>query len=402
MKKHYFFAAVALVTLASCSEDSPISGPGESGKEIGFRTVTDKGTRAAVTDATNMLSFTVTGWWDQDGTNSYGNVATGGYLFDAKDITRGEAGGTAWEYSPKRYWPITGAVDFFAYSPASSKNLTKGVKGLDAVAPEIVYTVPTVAENNAQEDFLVATLLNAKSGTVMLNFQHALSRVKFKAKKEVDDVEYLIDGIELVNLHSTAELDITALGTDNKSVFPASGGFNYDLGDPVILWTKHSTPTDYVVDFGESPVYVKQEDYISVLGETNGLMVMPQETKLGEVYINDDIDKKKPSGEVITPADVAQPKENLEDCFYIKVSYKAFQGAGDEIFYYAGSATTSRVMYIPVRNPKDPAVGLTFEIGRQYIFLITFGNTGGGTGELGEAIIFDVNVQPWDDVEVPL
>ena len=59
-------------------------------------------------------------------------------------------------------------------------------------------------------------------------------------------------------------------------------------------------------------------------------------------------------------------------------------------------------MYIPVRNPKDPVVGLTFEIGRQYTFLITFGNTGGGTGELGEAIIFDVNVQPWDDVEVPL
>lgn len=402
MKKISIIAATVVITLAACSDENVTSGLGENGKEVAFRTITDKGTRAAVTDATNMLSFTVTGWWDSDDSNSYGDAGKGSYLFDAKDITRGETGGTEWDYTPKRYWPLAGTVDFFAYSPASSKNLITGMKGLKKATPEIIYTVPAVAENNAQEDFLVAAFLDASGGTVALNFQHALSRVKFEAKKNVDDVEYLIDGIELVKLNSTGELDITALN-GTASVFPATTGFAYDPATPLVLWTNQSTVTDYAVDFSNSPVSVKYDEYTSVIGVTNGLMVMPQKTELGEVYGKTDIGNNKPnSGEKITLADLVTPKEGLENSFYIKVSYKAYQGSGDELFYYAGSATSSKEMFIPVKDPANNTIGLTFEIGRQYIFRLTFGDSSSGTGELGDAIDFSVDVQPWDDVTVDI
>lgn len=397
MKKLAIMAAVGISALTACTNEDSIPGVGENGKEVAFRTVTDKGTRAAVTDATNMLSFTVTGWWDQDGSKSYGNTATGSYLFDAKDITRGEAGTTDWDYTPKRYWPIAGTVDFFAYSPASSKNLIKGMKGLVKATPEIKYTVPAVGENEAQEDFLIATLLDKKSGKVTLNFQHALSRVKFEAKKAVNDIEYLIDGIELVKLNSTAEIDITALNGSSESVFPSTGGFTYVPATPLVMWKNHATLADYKVDFSTSPVAVKYNDYTSVIGVTNGLMVMPQATTLGEVYSKTDIEDKG-----ITFAEVATPVTGKENCFYIKVSYKAFQGTGDEIFYYAGSATSSKEMYLPVKDPLDVGKGLTFEIGRQYTFRLTFGDSSSGTGEFGDAIDFGVTVAPWDDVEVNL
>lgn len=400
MNKIIFFTAIAATVLVGCSEEDPIPSPGETGKEVGFRTVTDKGTRAAVTDDRNMLSFTVTGWWDQDGSNSYGDLSKGSYLFNAKDITRGEGG--TWDYTPKRYWPTTGTVDFFAYSPASSINLNKGLNGLKAATPAIKYTVPMVAENNAQEDFLVATLLDSIKGTVTLNFQHALSRVKFEAKKKVKDVEYVIDSIALVNLSSTAELDLTAVNV-TTSVIPKSGGFKYDPASPLVLWAGHTTDTTYAVDFSNSPVSVMYDDYTSVIGATNGLMVMPQATELGQIYVKTEIgDNKTNSNTAVTLADVATPKEGFEKCFYIKVSYKAFQGTGSDIFYYAGNATSSKHMYIPVKDSKDNNKGLTFEIGRQYVFRLTFGDKDNGSGELGDAIKFDVDVQAWDDVEVNL
>ncbi len=382
MKKLIFFAAVAAMALPGCLADKTTDNPKFTGNAIDFRTVTDKGSRAAITDATNMTGFTVTGWWDQTQTaeNAYGDLTKGDYLFNAQDITRGE-GATAWDYNPKRYWPAAGNVDFFAYSPASSIFLSTGfgLKDFDVDAPKIKYTVLPVSETNAQEDFLVAKLLDKTSGNVTLNFQHALSRVKFQAKKNVEEIDFVIGGISLENLYANATLDMVA------NAIPETGGFDYTTGTPVVLWGDHTTLSAYGLDCGNSPISVRYDAYTSVSGLTNALMVIPQATTPGEIYTKADLD----SG-AATFDQLQTPKTGLETAFYIKVSYKAFQGD----LYYAGTPTAYKDMYIPVivGEDEDP---LVFEFGRQYTFNITFGSTG---GDLGDVIEFEVRTQQWDPV----
>lgn len=185
MKKYLFLAAIAVLVM-SCSSDEIISESDKRNGAIEFSTLTDKSqSRVAVTEKDNILSFTLTGWW----------VTGAQYLFNAFDITRspgmdenGARLDDEWSYSPPRYWPSKGNVNFFAYSPASSINVNKDKDlrqtGPLSTDPEIEYTVPT--KQNFQEDFLVALKLlqNKNTGKVGLNFQHALSRVKFNAKKQ--------------------------------------------------------------------------------------------------------------------------------------------------------------------------------------------------------------------------
>lgn len=385
MKKLLIFATVASMVTMSCSVDQTIKTPEQTGNAIDFRTLTEKSTRAAVVDAGTMTSFTVTGWWDQTAENAYGDLTKGAYLFNAQDITRGESTApTMWDYNPKRYWPAVGTVDFFAYSPASTIYMTKGLDDFSEATSKISYSVLNVTELYPQEDFLVAKMLDKSSGRVTLNFHHALSRVKFQAMKNVEEIEYEIGGISLENLYSQASLDMAAVE------LPEIDGFDYTTGTPVVLWEDHADVYDYDLDLGDSPISVKYDVFTSVSGATTALMVIPQETVAGEIYTKADVE----AGDAIF-ADLLTPKTNFENAFYIKVSYKAFQGD----LYYAGSATEYKEMYIPVKVGDDP---LTFEASRQYTFNITFGSTGGtGGGDLGDVIEFGVFVEGWDEVPPP-
>ncbi len=236
MKKMFFFSAIAAIALTACSDQNLGGGNKNKGTGIEFRTLSDKGSRAAVTTYATMSSFTLTAWWDKTAgsDNLYGdaNSDKGSFLFLGEDITRGESL-PEWVYSPVRYWPTVGNVDFFATSPASSVNVNRGLKEFgsdgdgDTHADDIItYTVPQVSEDGKQqEDFLVAVTLDQTStsdvsGRVSLQFLHALSRVKFGASKVVTDVEYQISAIRLVNLKSKGDLDLTELD-GAMSVFPS-------------------------------------------------------------------------------------------------------------------------------------------------------------------------------------
>lgn len=378
MKKYLLVFTTIALLFGACSNDEELNLQEETGgTAIEFRSLTDKTTllRAAITDETNIMSFTVTGWWDKTGGANYGstNSADGVFLFDGFNIGRGEGDVNNWDYSPKRYWPAAGkgTVDFFAYSPASSRNLSVGLENFKGDA--IKYTVPQISETGLQqEDFLLAKSTGLDGGTVDLNFQHALSRVKFFARKTNANITYVIDSVKLINLASTAELDlIDATNNTAGEPFPDKTSLDYSgRTKPLVIWKADNTSvTDYTVDMSGSPVYLKYDAtpvYYSILGETGAVMVMPQQTKLAATGTT------APTG----------------GAFAIAVSYKAYIGN----FYYAGSATTSKTQYFAV---KDPAYGsdepIAFEIGRQYNFYLTFGE------EAGSAITFVVNVGNWSD-----
>ncbi|MDL2320292.1 fimbrillin family protein [Alistipes sp. OttesenSCG-928-B03] len=392
MRKLFLMAAAAVLTLGSCSNDKEVGDVDTKNKggEIGFRTLIDKGTatRATVTTSENILGFTVTGWWDKtdDGTAKITAPTTNaGYLFNAYDITRREAGMDEWDYDPKLYWPAKGSgVDFYAYSPASSKNVTKGIYNY-AGAP-IEYTVPDPGEDESQEDFMMALTKVAKdnkNGAVTLNFAHVLSRATFSAKKTNPNITYIIRSVELVNIKKTGTLDLDGdpeAGTPVPSPIPADGKFTYSTSytptDQLTYWDSSTGALSNIgIDLGDSPVYVENE-FKSVLGPTNALMVMPQTT----TYATD-------------------PKEDATG-FMIKVSYKAFIDVNDPGTYYAGSKgdglETYKTAYFAVKDPMRSTtangnVPFTFEIGRQYNFYLTFGHEAGGP------ISFEVKVGEWNN-----
>lgn len=350
MKKFFLLVATAALTLTSCSNDEVLSSPEKenTGESIEFRPTMDNKSssllRSAITDGDNILSFTVTGMKQSDG----------GYLFNGFGITRGEDSSNEWDYTPKRYWPVGDAVDFYAYSPSSSRNVTAGITDY-TTSKSIAYTVPQISKRDAQEDFLVARVTNhnESKGPVKLNFHHTLSRVMFFARTTQKNITYTIDSIELVNLHEKGTLNLS------NSLITESASLNYS--SPVLPWVVNtSTKVNYTVDMGESPIYLLNE-YASVLGKTNAILVLPQQTTLG------------------TTAD------GSDGNFYVKVAYKAFV---DDI-YYAGSKTQNAVKYFPVKGADGNAIA--FEMGRQYNFFLEFGD------EVGAPIQFQVGVSNWSN-----
>lgn len=389
----YWLSTMAIaITLGSCSNDQELDNAqiNNNKGEIGFRSFIDKGsgTRATVTTTSNIRGFTVTGWWDREGKGSLGisGAATAGdeYLFNAYDITHREIGINQWEYSPKRYWPsddiIGGGVSFFAYSPASSKNVAQGI--YNYVGEPIRYTVPNnLGREEAQEDFLLARtgVLDAgrSDDKVSLNFAHTLSRVRFFARTTNTNLTYIIGDVQLVGLAMSGSIDINKIPTDGTFTYKDSDS----TSDPLVLWESEGGPEDIGIDIGDSPINlrggVNDNEYYSLQGESNALMVLPQTTELGAVIIDDEGAITGRNG------------------FWIKVSYKAYLNNPNTGTYFAGNPTSYEDVYFQVTDElrsKSKIAPFSFEIGRSYNFYLKFGN------EAGKDITFDVNVVGWNNV----
>lgn len=95
--------------------------------------------------------------------------------------------GTAWYYSPARYWPNNDSdvLSFFAYAPYVSQ---AGTYGIQSVSSSL--TAATINYKNGQypadcQDLLVSQLLSDRTkseGTVDFTFKHALAAVNINCK----------------------------------------------------------------------------------------------------------------------------------------------------------------------------------------------------------------------------
>lgn len=284
-----------------------------------------------------------------------------------------------WEYSPKRYWPEDKTVDFYAYSPASSRSVTQGLADYSPSQQSMIdYQLDPISETYAQEDFLVARNPGQNyessngNGTVTLQFHHALSRLRFYAKKNMpnnSDIIYVINGVELTGLNKSAQLDMTKVPSDQELTY-----MDDQLGGvPFQPWENHSGDVVYAADMGTAPVYLSDK-YESILGNTGAMMVIPQPT---DFYAPD-------------PDDWQAPAINE---FSIKVSYTAFTTDGHII---AGTKNVDgdidpAVKYFAVKDPLyETGDGIIFEMGRQYNFYLEFSN------EVKD-VKFEVKVSNWKD-----
>ena len=184
MDKKFFMgiAAMAALTLVSCSSDdlNRVSDNSSKNEAISFdgylgrSAVAVNGTRGSEETVTNLQTdgFGVFGNYSKDATTAYGNN-----LFENQLVTYDKSA-TKWTYSPLKFWPSDGHIDFLAYAPYDkSTTLTDGSKIKNFTVSEKIAEQKDLLWTNATSS-ISADLTSAKE-KVKFQFHHALSRLGY-------------------------------------------------------------------------------------------------------------------------------------------------------------------------------------------------------------------------------
>lgn len=205
MKKSIYLGIIALATLslASCSKDEVVeSVPQQPAIEFGTYLGRDITTRGTVWNDTAMkeasAGFGVFAFYTgQKAWASYNTTPTAPNFMYNQNV---EWVGSAWTYSPKKYWPATQAgadadkITFFAYAPmaSTSNGLAVSAKGATGT-PTVTYTIDNT-NLDKMADFVADALidetkkatdsdaLNNVNEPVVFTLNHELTRVNITAQ----------------------------------------------------------------------------------------------------------------------------------------------------------------------------------------------------------------------------
>lgn len=187
MKKQITFAIAAMLMLASCSEkmaNNPAA-QGEDNGTISFKTFVDNNTKGRPHEGTELKQdFGVFAYLDSERKHERHNLCADFMYLQKIDYNSHSHDFT---YSPLKFWPERGCVDFYAWTPYWSDDIrwcpkNHGEKGV----PEIEYTVDGDLCNH--EDFMVSEALDQDGDKpcVNFNFKHALTKVGVVAHLDTD------------------------------------------------------------------------------------------------------------------------------------------------------------------------------------------------------------------------
>lgn len=206
MDKKFFMgiAAMAALTLVSCSSDDLDSFSDNSSKNeaisfdgyLGRSAVAVNGSRGSVETKETLKNkgFGVFGKYDA------GAGQTSDFFVNQKVTYSTTA--SKWTYTPLKYWPTQGKIDFLAYAPYDA--------GTKFTSTSIVdFTVKDKAAD--QKDLLWANATNKTNGTVTFNFAHALSRLGYSVK--LKDASY--ESVATITLNKITLAGSTTEPTQN-------------------------------------------------------------------------------------------------------------------------------------------------------------------------------------------
>ncbi len=297
--------------------------------------------RASINTDETIPDFVVNGIYSEDGS----------FVFNEQYVYKPESG-TIWDYYPKKYWPSTGSVDFYAYAPAGLKNLVTGLYNNPANPnnpPVIEYAMPLKNSEEPppgsgepqpdpswvedQEDLLIAVQTRTAppiADPVQMDFHHAFSRVTVKAKTDPDDYSnnYRIKvvRVDLRNLYTRGKLTL------DKNVIPDA------FVSGATLWHGLCKLANYRFSLKTAAVSI-DDGYTELLDSDGGIFVMPQ--TIGDTSMAQD----------------GQAPNNTE--VYIEYDIYIDSPINGEQYYTTGKKMLS------LTN------GFAFEIGRQYELQIT-------------------------------
>ena len=224
MKKIFALAAVAVLALASCSNNTldPVN---QKAREINFSTVAGKTTRAIITGnvyKTTDPHFGIFAYALAEGETWAANSGSAQLYMDNVEIKH-SAADSIWCSDDTYYWPLSGSLTFIGYSPYGCN----GTVAYDKANKKLTVTNFTqVAAVADQEDLMYATTnanltdnqstyTNENSVTSTKNgvnevFHHSLSQVCFAVKKAtgLSGYEVKVDSIKFL-AYSKGTLTVT-------------------------------------------------------------------------------------------------------------------------------------------------------------------------------------------------
>ena len=252
MYKKFFMgiAAMAALTLVSCSSDDLNSLSDNSSKNeaisfdgyLGRSAVAVNGSRGSVLDINALKAST-------EVFGVFGNYSTGGQkfganLFDNLQVKYSSAD-KKWTYSPLKYWPTQGHIDFLAYAPYNAGKV-KDTYCLD-------FTVsPTIPE---QKDLLYAKAVgqtmanNSGAKKVKFQFEHALSRLGYSVKLKGTCSSDATIKLKKITLAGSAPETTTGTTTEPTGAFHKTGTIDLSTGN----WTPTSDKQAFKWFSAETP-----------------------------------------------------------------------------------------------------------------------------------------------------
>ena len=217
MKKNVLFLAAGLLAFASCSQDETTGL--DNGGAIKFRPNVGSVTRGPILTTSNIASFKV----------SASIAAAPANFFTDLQVNKA---GSQWNTAQTYYWPGTGTLRFFAYSPVDVATVS-----VTPTAQTINNFSPVQAVAN-QKDVVVAYNTGTKAANeasgVALTFKHILSQIEVKAE---------------IDASAVASYEIKVLGTKlGRIPSPANFTFPPSVATgtlPQTQWSAAATPADY-------------------------------------------------------------------------------------------------------------------------------------------------------------
>ena len=276
MKKFFFFAAIAAIGLASCSNDETIASQATSeSNAISFRPLVNGVTRAADIDAgggtygLQTLGFTV-----------FAEVTSGSNYFPETAFTYSAGTYTS---TTKYYWPSSGTLDFFAYQYSQS---AKNTVTHTALTKAFAVTPSSTAAN--QTDLVIACTTGKDKATygtsgVTLNFRHAESKVTIKLKNSSTTTTITAGDVVLGNVYTTGTYTFTG-STDNAAGSPSSVANTDGNNNSTYLkygdWSGQGTSGSYT----QAAATTSYTSATAATALTNSMILIPQTLTNANAY----------------------------------------------------------------------------------------------------------------------
>ncbi len=295
MKKLFIWAAITAAAMSSCSSDEDFSVMQENPQNvISFDTYVGQATETKGIPVTGLLAngekIGIYGFYDEAAAGwsaIYQNTTAANYMNNEEAA----CDGTKWSYSPTKYWPASGMLNFWAYYPYTASSVTTapagGKSGVYNVQPnQFSYVVGSGVVG--QKDLLCSSLLtnltknsNGTSG-VHFRMQHLLTKIAVNVRlKEALPA----DGGATVTLKRVTIGEAT--GTDANGDGDITGF--YTNGTYTLFDNNSSTPTwgetltgaqkfektfDPVVSFGTDKIVIFGSDNADA---NDFLLLLPQD-----------------------------------------------------------------------------------------------------------------------------
>lgn len=352
-----FFAMLALAALASCSKDEVVQ---LNQDEIRYNVVAENTTKAAEVYCNNNKITTFNVW---------AKVGNENYIGGSGDVVTSNDNGATWTSNIKRYWPA-GDVDFYAVAGMANNTITWA----PATVTPASFTYTVLDDVADQEDVLYAYEQAQKpvesamtTGTVNLNFRHALSQVVFNAKNQHPNLYIEISEVQVCGLTNSGIFNYPTSETTTN---------NSDTQNPHV-----QSPTYPIAGVGTWNVSTedanKDKSYSVAISPAAKLNPKTTEDVTADLTAVNDIDKEFSTKAMLLLPQSQTAYDGSTGTAFFKIKCKIFNVADNTVD--ASSYVKTQLFgggdgdyaYIPF--------SFTWVPGKKYIYTFVFGNdTNGG------------------------